>query len=65
MANYIRTIKECDKYIAICDGDDYWTDDLKLQKQVDFLENNHDYSIVYTAVNRLYRTGSLLILSTA
>jgi glycosyltransferase involved in cell wall biosynthesis len=42
------------KYIALLEGDDYWTDKDKLQKQVDFLENNPEYSMCFTNAKRLY-----------
>jgi len=40
-------------YIALCDGDDYWNDPLKIQKQVDFLEKNEDYVLVFHKIKIL------------
>lgn len=43
------------KYIALCEGDDYWTDPQKLQKQVDFLEKNEDFSFCFHRTSVLYK----------
>jgi glycosyltransferase involved in cell wall biosynthesis len=43
------------KYIALCEGDDYWIDENKLQKQVDFLEANPDYGLCYTKIKSFYQ----------
>lgn len=48
------------KYIAMCEGDDYWTDPYKLQKQVDFLESHPDYVMCSHRFNQYIQDKNFL-----
>jgi len=59
--NFIRTLNHCHgKYIALCEGDDYWADSYKLQKQVDFLESNPDYVVCYQDAEIINEDGIVI-----
>ncbi|GAB3993175.1 glycosyltransferase [Spirosoma daeguense] len=54
--NYFDNIQACTgKYVAICEGDDYWTSENKLQKQIDILEKNPDYSMCFHSALELHQ----------
>lgn len=48
------------KYIALCEGDDFWIDSYKLQRQYDFLEQHQDYVMCYSNFINVDETGNVI-----
>jgi glycosyltransferase involved in cell wall biosynthesis len=60
--NFLNTLQGCKgKYIALCEGDDFWTSPYKLQKQVDFLENHKEYGLIHSDCDFYFQTKNKLI----
>lgn len=56
--NSLRTLKNCGgKYLAFCEGDDYWHNPNKMHKQVEYLENNADCGLVFSSYDVYHVTS--------
>lgn len=56
---YFKEWEDKTKYMAVCEGDDYWIDPLKLQKQVDILESHQKITMIHTGFRYLYHNTSI------
>ncbi|MEI7595165.1 MAG: glycosyltransferase [Bacteroidota bacterium] len=64
MNNFIKTIKNCKgKYVALLEGDDFWTDSYKLQLQIDFLEKNPDFALCFHNINVFNEEENVYIMN--
>lgn len=59
-SNYLKALEKMDsEYFCVLDPDDYWTDEHRLQKAVDFLDEHPDYTIYATNLHKLYNDGTM------
>jgi len=59
--NFLETFKACwGKYVALCDGDDFWSDPKKLQKQVDYLEQHPECSGCFHKIGQVSEKGRII-----
>lgn len=62
--NFIRAYREArGEYIAICEGDDFWTDSRKLQRQADFMDSHKEYAMCFHRVVNYYQADGSKSLS--
>lgn len=59
--SYYSKLEAKTDYIALCEGDDYWIDSLKLQKQMDFLESYPEYGMCYTKFDILLSKENVML----
>lgn len=62
---YFKDLEEKTQYIAVCEGDDYWTDPLKLQKQVDFMEAHPECTMVCNRTKRFSEKEHVFMLDSS
>lgn len=63
--DYCKELVEHAPYVALCEGDDYWIDSNKLQKQVDYLESHPGCGLVYTQAQQYDQETGVIIKGTA
>lgn len=57
---YVSQWRDKAKYIAMCEGDDYWIESKKLMWQVEYLETHNEFGAVHTAFNRYFQDSQIV-----